>query len=422
MALPPGGKETPRFDSARIQALVVALLVLLTGLGLATSAMRWVEADIAEESAERLDRLANRVRNAIEQKFRTPVYGLRGLRATYAMGEEMTRDRFAAWIAARDFEGEFPGVRAFGYAEHVYRWHAIRFVERTRRDGAPDFAIRSDGDAPDMYVVKYIEPAAVYSPLLGVDVGVEAVRRAAIDTAIETGETALSGQVALRGPDGQATPGFLFVLAVYEGGGVPASVAERRAAVRGVLFAALVSEEMVNTAAAAADELIEFDMYDGLPDDSTKPFYSFRTPGVRPAASAGSAIFLPIVIANRLIVVRGWGGPKWAAGIDRTTPVAVGAGVAAFAAGLSFVIWLLATGRARALDLARSMTADLDRLAKVAERTTNGVIIAGEDRRIVWVNEGFTRLTGYTLDEARGRKPRELVQFEGTSTDRDEEI
>ncbi len=406
-------------------APVVALLVLLTGLGAASSAMRWVEADIAAESAERLDRLAGRVRGTIEQKFRTPVYGLRGLRATHAMGGEMTRAQFAAWVAARDLEGEFPGVRAFGYAEHVYRWNTIRFVERARRDGAPDFAIRTDGDAPDMYVIKYIEPASVYAPLLGVDVGAEAARRSAIDTAIETGETALSGQVNLRGPDGRPTPGFLFVLAVYEGGAVPATVAERRAAVRGALFSALVSEELVATAAAAADDLVEFDMYDGLPDDTTKPFYSFRTPG-SPAGSiappAAGAIFLPVVIANRLIVVRAWGGPRWEAGIDRTAPLAAGAGVAAFSACLAFVIWLLVTGRARAVAVAQGMTADLNRLATVAERTTNGVIITGPDRRIVWVNEGFTRLTGFTFAEAIGRKPRELVQFEGTSTERDEEI
>jgi PAS domain S-box-containing protein len=59
--------------------------------------------------------------------------------------------------------------------------------------------------------------------------------------------------------------------------------------------------------------------------------------------------------------------------------------------------------------------AEIERLALVARRTTNAVIITDVDRRIVWVNEGFTRITGYTLDEVRGRAPGSMLQ--GPNTD-----
>jgi len=55
---------------------------------------------------------------------------------------------------------------------------------------------------------------------------------------------------------------------------------------------------------------------------------------------------------------------------------------------------------------------ELRRLALVAERTTNAVIITDVERRIVWVNAGFERLTGYTLQEAIGCKPGDCLQFE----------
>ncbi len=389
--------------------------------------MQWLEAEAAAESADQFDRVASRIRNTIEQRFRTPVYGLRGLRSTVAATGELSRDQFRTWITARDLPAEFPGVRAFGYAEHVYRWATVRFLERTRRDGAPDFAIRSGGDAPDLYVVKYIEPSNSFAPILGVDIGAETVRRTAIDTAIETGEAALTAPIGLMGMGGVQVPGFLIVLAVYEGGRVPATVAERRAAVRGVFYAPLIIEELVGQAASAGGGLVEFDLFDGLPDDMTVPFFSFRTPdSIVPvqaqAPQVRPSVFLPVVIANRLVAVRAWPSQRWLGDVDRSTPVAAGAGIAAFSVALAFAIWLLATGRARAIALARSMTGELDRLAAVAERTTNGVIIADTERRIVWVNEGFTRLTGYTPAEAIGRKPRELVQYEGTSTTEDDEI
>lgn len=57
-------------------------------------------------------------------------------------------------------------------------------------------------------------------------------------------------------------------------------------------------------------------------------------------------------------------------------------------------------------------TEELHRLALVAERTTNAVIIADVAGRVTWVNAGFERLTHYTLDEVIGKKPGELLQFE----------
>ena len=49
-------------------------------------------------------------------------------------------------------------------------------------------------------------------------------------------------------------------------------------------------------------------------------------------------------------------------------------------------------------------------LALVARHTHNLVVIADTQRRITWVNEAFTRVTGYSLAEAVGRKPAELLQ------------
>ncbi|MFM1822835.1 MAG: hypothetical protein RI967_1101 [Planctomycetota bacterium] len=53
---------------------------------------------------------------------------------------------------------------------------------------------------------------------------------------------------------------------------------------------------------------------------------------------------------------------------------------------------------------------ELERLALVARNTTNAVIITDLDRRITWVNEGFTRITGWTLAEVVGLVPGDFLQ------------
>ena len=56
-------------------------------------------------------------------------------------------------------------------------------------------------------------------------------------------------------------------------------------------------------------------------------------------------------------------------------------------------------------------------LSLVANETDNSVIISDSEGRIEFVNPGFERLTGYTGEEAIGRKPAELLQ--GRHTDRE---
>ncbi|MEX8519738.1 MAG: EAL domain-containing protein [Leptothrix sp. (in: b-proteobacteria)] len=58
----------------------------------------------------------------------------------------------------------------------------------------------------------------------------------------------------------------------------------------------------------------------------------------------------------------------------------------------------------------RESPSQLRKLALVAKYTDNAVIITDPQGRIEWVNEAFTRITGYTFDEVIGRNPGKLLQ------------
>ncbi|NDY96250.1 EAL domain-containing protein, partial [Wenzhouxiangella limi] len=57
-----------------------------------------------------------------------------------------------------------------------------------------------------------------------------------------------------------------------------------------------------------------------------------------------------------------------------------------------------------------ALQAEVKKLSRLASETTNGVIITDAEGRVDWINEGFSRIAGYTLDEMRGLKPGELLQ------------
>ncbi len=63
----------------------------------------------------------------------------------------------------------------------------------------------------------------------------------------------------------------------------------------------------------------------------------------------------------------------------------------------------------------REQEAEARKLAIVASRTDNAVVVTDAAGLIEWVNEGFVRLTGWTLAEVAGKKPGAVLQ--GPDTD-----
>ncbi len=63
----------------------------------------------------------------------------------------------------------------------------------------------------------------------------------------------------------------------------------------------------------------------------------------------------------------------------------------------------------------RQQEAETNKLGIIAARTDNAVVLTDAKGKVVWVNAGFTRLTGYTLEETLGKSPGSLLQ--GPETD-----
>ena len=61
-----------------------------------------------------------------------------------------------------------------------------------------------------------------------------------------------------------------------------------------------------------------------------------------------------------------------------------------------------------------AQAAETKYLALAAQRTGNGVVFTDREHRIVWVNDGFTRLSGFELREVAGRTPGAVLGSERT--------
>jgi len=58
----------------------------------------------------------------------------------------------------------------------------------------------------------------------------------------------------------------------------------------------------------------------------------------------------------------------------------------------------------------RQTERELAKLSEVVARTSHGVIFTDVEGKITWVNHGMLRISGFTFEEMRGRKPGDLLQ------------
>ena len=90
-----------------------------------------------------------------------------------------------------------------------------------------------------------------------------------------------------------------------------------------------------------------------------------------------------------------------------------------FGIGFFGFIWLIVLPLIRHAkqdrDAKQTESTRLKQLALISERTTNLAVFTDPQGRIIWVNESFTRVTGYTLQEVVGKVPGHFLQCDETS-------
>jgi diguanylate cyclase (GGDEF)-like protein/PAS domain S-box-containing protein len=64
--------------------------------------------------------------------------------------------------------------------------------------------------------------------------------------------------------------------------------------------------------------------------------------------------------------------------------------------------------------LSRVLTAPIWRLSAALDSSTNGIVITNLEGKVEWINKGFGRISGYSLEDIKGKKPGAILQGVGT--------
>ncbi|MBB5205228.1 PAS domain S-box-containing protein [Inhella inkyongensis] len=382
-------------DPRSLRGWLWPLIAAVGGLSVAALGAVWLHRQVQANAQREFSRLIERAAHEIVDRFNRPIYGLNGARGLHAGMGGLDRTAFRAYVASRDLDAEFPGVRGLGLIEVLERERLEDFLAEARADGAPQFTLRQleDRHHADLMVIRYIEPPLRNQGAMGLDVGSEPRRRQGAEQALRTGKPALTPVVQLV-QDKSRSPGVLLFQ--------PFESAKGRA----LLYAPVVLAELLADLPEVRDGHLRLTLTDGTPAQPLDRMFEAGLAAEEPRYSLQRTLNLP----GRQATLRAESSAQFEAAHRSWAPLLFFLATASASLALGGLLRQQTTGRQQAEALARTMTADLQRLALVARRTTNGVHLTDHELRIVWINEGFERLTGFGTEQAIGRTPRELLQ------------
>ena len=295
-----------------------------------------------------VDRVAARLRSVEDT--------LTGVRALFVARDDVTREQFGRYVGGLDLHGAAAGIEGVGFAP----------------------AGEAGGQLAS--TIEFLEPDdAENRALVGSDMLIDPVRRAAMLRARDRGRAALSAKVAsealpaaviaddptaadmakLRAA-AQTDAAFVLFVPLYAGAAVPADEAERRALLRGFVFARLRADQLFADVFTGDPVPVTFRLYDG---DKPRPeallHDSARVLRAQGKDTGGE------LHAQRSLNVAGqpWrfvfaSSPDFVSAFERSLPGLLGL----LGVTVSFLLYRLARAELRARDLAEARHREAERV------------------------------------------------------------
>lgn len=226
--------------------VTLSLLVVLGGLSFGQ--WRALEQREHEQRQQRFERDAQDVSQRILSRMQAYEMVLRGTSGLMASGEIVSLDEWERAMDQLQLQDRYPGIQALGWSRYLRADQLEKLIaqEPGKERSSPLFF--PAGQREHYLLIDYISPLDWRNRrVLGYDMLSEAVRKAAIEQAIDSGVAALSAPVTLRQETREnVQAGVLLYLPVYQPGKPLNTVEERRAAILGTVHAAFRSHDLMS--------------------------------------------------------------------------------------------------------------------------------------------------------------------------------
>jgi diguanylate cyclase (GGDEF)-like protein/PAS domain S-box-containing protein len=406
---PPGG--LPRRWAA-------AWLVLVVGTTLSVAAGIALRSDVQQQSQNAFNAEASDVSGAIASSLARMNDLTVTMRTLVATHPDLTNRDWTRWYASLDVGQRYPSALSFGYGQIVPSAQLPAFVRTMHADPRPGqdprtpFVIVPPGKRPYYCLVRL---GRLSGPLASLPEGMDVCalsKGSFLERPRDTGQLSVTTITMENKPLAEITA------AVYRGGGVPNTLAGRRAAIIGIIGGVFDVRQMLSAALRSHPSLSATLVRRDYEQDHEQPEeYQWIERLVNRRADAMVGTVGPTQPASALrhdVAVSADGewviqvsGPPRAGGWSATAQ-----GAAVLAGGLLVTLLLfclvsvLTRGRQRALDLVARRTAELtgseERFRSLAASSPVGILQTDDTGHLQYANDRLCSILGRDPDQLTG--------------------
>jgi len=254
-------------------AWFVLAIALLTSL-LAWQYLKQREVALAERQFELL---ATDMSAAIRKRMVDHEQILLGTAGLIDASEQVTRQEWKQQIERLRLSEHYPGIMGVGFAAAIAPEQLTAFESQVRAEGFPAFRVHPEGERPFYTSILFLEPFSGRNlAAFGFDMYSESTRRQAMQNAVDSGKTSVTGAVTLlQETHGKVQAGILMYVPVYTTG-LPVDTAEQRqAALKGFVYSPYRMGDLLRGILGNANPRISYELRDVT--DSAVPQLLFAT-------------------------------------------------------------------------------------------------------------------------------------------------
>ncbi len=325
--------------------------------------------------------------------------------ALFSASEEVTSDEWQLFAGNLRMGEYYPGVRAIGFAP-VCRVNELSSQLEKFLPGQPDFRIWPEGNRELVAPVIHITPMTEeLQKVVGYDLYSEPVRKAALDRAASSGNFATTGRISLVDASGSELnqSGFLRIWPVLVNKN--AGTADKE--LLGFIASPVNMVVMIRHILQFSSNELGMMLYEGNGEIPERLLYDSTGQGIKLQQQASFSTLETIESSGGLFTARIFSlAAMEAPGFRYDSMLVLFACIA-----LSLLITVFAfslAGRQDALSRLSQSTKSMELLTRAVDTSTSIIVITDAAGNIEYVNSAFTRITGYSKEEALGKNPRIL--------------
>ncbi|MEW6496225.1 MAG: CHASE domain-containing protein, partial [Cyanobacteriota bacterium] len=387
--------KLPRSRRAWIPYFVLAITLVLT-----TLATAYVAKTSEDKDRLRFEKAVERTHNDIQNRLDTYIAMLRAGSGFFAANNQVSLAQFRAYVNRLELQRRYPGIQGIGFSVRITpEEEKDALIADMQRQGIKNFSIQPEFNRDEYHSIIYLEPLDQRNQAaMGFDMFTEPVRRAAMQLARDTGTPTASGRVILvQEIDNEKQAGFLIYVPVYRNGVTPATVTERRAALRGFVYSPFRAGDLMNGILGTTQySLLDIEIYDGANLEPENLLY-YSNPTLNSDHKPRFRTTTTLDIAGRPWSISFTSSPDIELASGRSLAPYIWFG----GLFISFVLFGLTRSQARARDAAERAAASLrqsekalreseERFQAFMNHSPAAAWISDEDGRVIYVNKTYT--------------------------------